>query len=189
MLVIQRVEEVVEELQKSMNKITLRWKNSDATDEYNEAKPQVYAFTYDDLSEDMPIHTPSVLVQVMGLSDDGVASFLVHVCICNPALQDKEVTHTVKDNPDLYEYDTGDDISSSHVRSELYKTCLMLGEQVYLAIKRMSNNKQSISNVSLDPPSPYLDKFPYCECSVSFTSEIIQTSMFDKVNTDVAHLL
>ena len=189
MLVIQRVEEVVEELQKSMSKITLRWKNSDATDEYNEAKPQVYAFTYDDLSEDMPLHTPSVLVQVMELSDDGIASFIVHVCICNPALQDKELTYPLQDNPDLYEYGSGDDISSSHVRSELYKSCLMLGEQVYLTLKRMGNCKQSIRDVTLEPPSPYLEKFPYCECTVSFTSEIVQKSMFDKVDTDVIRCL
>jgi hypothetical protein len=189
MLVIQRVEEVVEALQKSMDKITLKWKDSDATDEYCEAKPTVYAFTYDDLTDNLPIKTPSVLVQFMGLSDSGIASFLVHVCVCNPALQDKEITTPSKENPDLYVYGTGDDISSSHIRSELYKSCLMLGEQVYLTLKRMGNCKQSISNVELDPPSPYLDKFPYCECCVSFESEIVQTSMFDKIDTDVIKYL
>ena len=189
MLIIQRVEEIVQALQHSADKITLRWKNSDSTDEYAEAKPKVYAFTYDDLSEDMPLHTPSILVQVLSLDDEGVAEFLVHCCVCNPALQDKEITHSVKDNPDLYEYDTGDDISSSHIRSELYRVCLMLGEQVYLAIKRMGNCNQNISNVELQPPSPYLAEFPYAQCTVSFTSEIVQKSMFDKVNTDVAKFL
>ena len=189
MLIIQLTREVVESLQKRMDNITLKWKNSDSADEYEEAKPTVYAFTYDDLSEYMPIKTPSVLVQVMGLSDDGVASFLVHVCVCNPALQGKEITTPVKDNPDLYEYGTSDEISSSHIRSELYEACLMLGEQVYLALKKMSNSKWSISNVELNPPSPYLEKFPYCEATVSFSSEIVQSRMFSINNTDVSKLL
>lgn len=189
MLIIQRVEEIVQALQKSMDKVTLRWKDSVDTSVYKEAKPTVYGFTYDDLSESMPLKTPSVLVQVTGLDDSGVASFVVHICVCNPALQDKEVTTPVKDNPDFYTYGTGDDISSSHVRSELYKACLMLGEQVYLTLKRMSNNDQSIRDVELEPPSPYLADFPYAQCVVSFTSEIIQSRMFSVCNTDVSKYL
>ena len=189
MLVIQRVKEIVDELQKRMDALSFRWKDSDSTDEYGEMKPTVYAFTYDDLTENMPVKTPSVLVQFMGLDDAGTASFLVHVCVCNPALQGKEITTPLKENPALFEYGTGDDISSSNVRSELYKFCLILGEQVYLALKRMGNCRQNVGNVEFTPPSPYLDKFPYCECTVGFTSDIVQTSMFDKIDTDVAAFL
>lgn len=189
MLIIQRVEEIVSALQKSMDNITLKWKNSDSTESYCEAKPTVYAFTYDDLSEYMPLNTPSVLVQVMGLDDSGIANFLVHICVCNPALQDKEITTPVKDNPDLYEYGTSDDISSSRIRSELYRTCLMLGEQVYICLKKLGNCNQSISDVELNPPSPYLEKFPYCECTVSFNSEIVESKMFSVNNTDISKYL
>lgn len=153
-----------------MNDLTFKWKSSDDTSEYIESKPVVYAFTYDELSNNYPIHTPAVCVQLLSVSDDGTSEYLVHCCVCNPALQDKEITKPVKGEPGFYEYKTGKTIDSARVRSELYRYCLLLGEQVYLAIKRMGNTNHDINDVTLNTPSPYLGDFPYAECTVSFTS-------------------
>lgn len=180
-------ENIKSELQKRMDSLTLRWKGSDDTSVYIEQKPKVYAFTYDDLSNNLPIHTPSVLVQVMGLDDKGTASFIVHVCVCNPAKQDKEITEPVDGMNNVYQYRDGENIDSAGVRSELYKACLMLGEQVYLALGRMSNSKHPISNLMLDTPNPYLDNFPYCECTISFDVECSQTNT--KINSDLWNML
>ena len=189
MLIIQRVEEIAQALSRDMDKLTIKFKSSDATDSYKEATPKVYSFTYDDLDGSMPLNTPSVLVQFMGMDSNDVASFLVHVCICNPALQDKEIVNPLEGQEGVYEYQQTDGIDSARVRSELYRACLMLGEQVWLSLKRMSNINQSISNLEFNPPNPYLENFPYCDCTISFESEITCSKMFGLNNTDVSKLL
>lgn len=181
------IENISSELQKRMNAVTLKWKYSDSTESYNEAKPAVYAYTYDDLQDGMPLKTPSILVQCMSLNPDGIASFLIHICVCNPAKQDKEITEKVEGYNDVYQYGGGDGIDSAGVRSELYRACLMLGEQVYLALSRMSNTNLAISNINLETPSPYLENFPYCECSISFDFECNQTNT--KINSDLWNML
>lgn len=181
-------EKIQSELQKRMDALTFRWKGSDDTSDYVEQKPKVYAFTYDDLSNDMPMYTPSVLIQIMNVDDSGLASFLIHVCVCNPAKQDKEITEPIEGTDNVYKYNDGDDIDSAGVRSELYRACLMLGEQVYLAIKKMGNDSDtSISNVNLDTPNPYLQNFPYCECTVSFNYGCNQA--VSKINTKLWDML
>lgn len=185
--IVNITESIKKELQSRMDGISLKWKGSDQTSEYEEKKPTVYAFTYDDLTNGMPLNTPAILVQCMSLDDSGLASFLVHVCICNPAKQDKEITKPVQGSNNVYEYGTKKDIDSAGVRSELYRACMMLGEQVYLAIKRMSNTDRSISNVFLETPSPYLENFPYCECSVSFDANTSQA--VSKIDSKIWEML
>jgi hypothetical protein len=171
MSLVIHTEKIVEALQERMNALTFRWKDSDSTQTYNESKPRVYAFTYDDLDNSMPLHTPAVCVQLLSVNDDGLASYLVHICVCNPALQDREITKPITDDPDHYSYDTGDGFDSAGVRSELYKYCLLLAEQVYLSLKQMGNTNHDIRNVQLQTPSPYLSDFPYADCTVSFDSD------------------
>ena len=185
--IVSITKSISNELQSLMDKVTLRWKGSDQTSEYIEKKPTVYAYTYDDLSNGMPLNTPSILIQCMSLDDSGLASFLVHVCICNPARQDKEITKPVQGSNDTYEYGTQKTIDSAGVRSELYRACMMLGEHVYIALKRMSNSDRAISNVNLETPNPYLENFPYCECSVSFDVNCSQTET--KTNSKLWDLL
>lgn len=174
MSLIVRTEKIVESLQKRMDALTFRWKGGDSTTDYIEKKPKVYAFTYDDLSNGYPLHTPSVCVQLLSVDDNGVSQYLVHCCVCNSALQDKEITQEITGDPGVYEYGTGNNIDSARVRSELYRFCLLLGEQVYLALKQMGNTNHDIKEVVLNTPSPYLDDFPFAECTVSFESDTRQ---------------
>ena len=176
-------EEIASKLQSQLNEVGLRWKSSDSTTTYVEAKPMVYAFTYDDLDGGNPLHTPSVLVQVLGIDPDGVSSFLIHVCISYPSIQDKEITKPVQGVDGVYEYKTGDGIDSAGVRSELYKACLMLGERVFVSLGKISNTDIPIRNIQLNTPNPYMEQFPYCDCTVSFDVECSQIEK--KLNTDV----
>lgn len=185
MLVIQQTEQIAYELQKYMDKLCFRWKDSDNTTQYKEVKPTVYPFVFDDVTDDLPINTPSILVQLTGLNDDGTASYLVYVCVCNSAIQDKEITKPVEGKENVYKYDNGNSINSACVRYELYKSCLLLGEQVFLSLKKMNNCNYHIVNVELSPPSPFLEKFPYCECSISFDTEIPNVKTFSINNTDI----
>lgn len=173
-------------LQDALNACTLRWKGTEKTDEYVEKKPTVYAFTYDNLSDGLPIDTPCVLVQVTRVSD-GVVSIAIHCAVCNPATQDKEITKAVLGESEIFEYLTTSDIDTSCVRSELYRACLDLGEYIYTSIHRMDNNSWSFENIVLTPPSPYMEYFPYCECIVTFDASLPEIDSV--LDTKVAEFL
>lgn len=179
-------DQVADALREQLGHTGLRWKNGDSTTDYVETVPNVCAFTYDDLQGTQPLHTPAVLVQIMGLQG-GVASFLAHVCVCYPAIQDKEITHTVEGTQGLYEYGTGDGIDSAGARVELYKACLMLAERVFVALGKISNSNIPIRNIALQTPSPYMADFPYCDCTISFDVETPQTESI--ISTTVSRYL
>jgi hypothetical protein len=189
MLVIQQTEAIVAELQKRMDELCFRWKSSDSLSEYDEAKPFVYTFVFDDTTNDLPIKTPSILVQLTELDGDGKASYLAYVCVCHPAVMDKEITTPVKGKDGIYTYNDGKNIDSAGVRLELYKYCVMLGEQVYLALKRMNNSSYHITDVVLNTPSPFLDKFPYCECTVAFNTKVPDIRAFSINESEIRKYL
>lgn len=185
--VVTLTESITEALQAKMDEITLRFKSRADTDEYVEEKPKVYSWTYDDLVDGMPLHTPSVLVQLTGVDDDESADYTIHVCVCNPATQAKEMTNPVQGYDDLYQYSEGEDISSATVRSDLYRSCVMLAEQVLIAIKRLSNDFYSFHDVEMETPSPYMQDFPYCQCSVNFIAK--KSNVQSQINTKVWDML
>lgn len=197
--ILIKTQSIADKLQVLMDGITIKFKSSDNTNEYIEKKPKVYAFTYDDLNGDYPLDTPSVLVQFLSMDDSGSCSFCIYCCVCNPAYQSKEITYPLPGSEDTYIYggktfpDNNDNplddisIDSACVRSDLYKSCLMLGEQVFIAVKRMSNDDESISDVSLESPNPYMSEFPYCECIVKFTANLSMAN--SKINTKLWDLL
>lgn len=174
--ILLKTQTIADKLQAILNTITIRWKDSESTQSYHEEKPKVYAFTYDDLTGDFPLDTPSCLVQVLSIQND-IAEFCIYCCVCNPALQDKEITIPVQGNENVYQYKTSENIDSKCIRSELYRACLMLGEQVYLAVNQMSNDDESISGVALNTPDPYMAEFPYCECTITFNLALSYTKI------------
>lgn len=182
-------ESIAAELQNHLNKTCFRWKDSDSTTSYAETKPKVYAFTYDETNGTAPLHTPAILVQIMSIDPTGLASYIVHVCISYPSIQDKEITTQVEGYNNLYQYGSKDDIDSAGTRSALYKAALLLGEQVYKTLGKMSNNDFRIRNIVLNTPSPYMEQFPYCDCTVSFDLETVKESTESKLNTKVSQYL
>lgn len=185
--VVVLTESITDALKAKLNDITIRFKNSAETDEYSESKPHVYAWTYDDLIDGMPLNTPSVLVQLISVKDDASADYTIHICVCNPATQDKEITEPVQGYENLYKYKTGYEINTSTVRTDLYRACVMLAEQVLVAIKQISNDFYSFHDVQMDTPSPYMEDFPFCQCSVNFTAK--KSSVQSEINTKVWDML
>lgn len=185
--IVSLTESIKADLEKKVEKISIRFKGGEDTDEYIEKKPKVYAWTYDDLNGGYPIHTPSVLVQLVNVNDDESADYIVHVCVCNPALQDKEITKPVQNTDDLYQYSNKDDINTSNVRSELYRATVGLGEYVLVSLKQLSNDNYSFDSFVLDTPSPYLEDFPYCQCSISFTAK--KSKIQSQIDTKVWDLV
>ena len=182
-------ESITQELQEHLNKTCFRWKDSDSTVSYSETKPKVYSFTYDELSGTAPLHTPAILVQIISIDSTGLASYIVHVCVSYPSIQDKEITNPVEGYDNIYQYGTGENIDAAGTRSELYKAALLLGEQVYNILGKIANTDFRIRNLSLQTPSPYMESFPYCDCTVSFDLETVKESTDSKLSTKVSQYL
>ena len=144
---------------------TLRFKKSASTDaeDYEEMKPAVYAFTYDTLSSEIP--APSVLIQPTNIAD-GVIHYVIYVCVTHPAVQECEIVDEVPQGSRHYEYRDGTDFTDTGVRPELYRACLTLAEYTYESLLKLSSTDSRLHGLSITPPSPLMDEFPYCSCTV-----------------------
>ena len=178
-----------DELAKCMDKISFRFKVKDSLDpeDYWESKPTVETFTYDDLDENgYPTHMPSVLVQPIS-EENGTCHFVVFVCVCAGAIQEIEKTVEVEGKKGVYKHIDSPDYTSFNAKRDLYKTALLLTEQVALALKRISNTNAALSNIQTSFPSPLLPDFPFCSGVVEFDARLSQTTA--KINTKLASLL
>lgn len=162
-----KIQDIADRLQSAMDGVCLRWKATASTGEYIEARPTVYAYTYDDLDGEMPLHTPSILVQCTTMDGGGKCAFILHCCVCNIARQDMETAADL-DGDGIYHYSRSPRYTSAACRSELYRAALLLGEYVLYAIQRLADNGEPITDIILNTPSPYMELFPYCECTVAF---------------------
>ena len=189
--VISLTDFVRDELERELSKTTFRWKSSDSTnpDEYGENKPCVCAYTYDDediTSDGFPAHTPSVLVQPIA-EKNGTWHFVVFCCCAHPGVQDIEKTVPVEGRQGVYKHIDSPEYDSLGCRCELFKSTLLLTEQVALTLKRIGNNNADIKNVVTNAPSPLLPDFPYCSGVVEFDARISQTA--STINTRIRELL
>lgn len=144
---------------------TLRFKASASTDaeNYAEVTPRVYAFTYDDFSSEIP--APSVLIQptqIMG----GVIHYVIYVCVVHPAVQQCEITEESPKGSWQFVYKDGTNFTDAGVRPELYRASLMLAEVVFESLLKLSSSDTRLKNLAINPPSPYMEEFPYCSCTV-----------------------
>ena len=187
--VLSMTDFIGDELAKSMDKISFRFKVKDSLDpeDYWEAKPTVETFTYDDLDENgYPTHMPSVLVQPIS-EENGTCHFVAFVCVCAGAIQEIEKTVEVEGKHNVYKHIDSPEYDALGCKRELFKATLLLTEQVALTIKRIGNNNADIKNVVTDAPSPLLPDFPYCSGVVEFDARISQTTA--KINTKLSSLL
>lgn len=187
--IISLTDSITAALQERMNKLTFRWKNSASTaeDDYHETKPRVSSYCYDYVNDDnLPDEMPSILVQVLSESG-GVVTYCVFICTVHPGTQDIEKTVPVQQASSVYKHIDSPDYTGLGCRLELYKTCLLLADQVSLALKRLANDGFPISDVEMTAPSPLLPDFPYCTATVTCSCRISQVG--SKIDTKLASLL
>lgn len=161
-------EHIAARLQAELDALTYRFKGTDDANDSTETKPRVYTFTYDgELDRDqLPVHTPSVLLQVIK-RDDARVSYLVHIYVVNASIVDDEIAFDCGDGS--YRMGEGDEPRECGARRDLYRSCLLLGESVYNALNTISLSCLArIDNVVLNAPIAYMEQFPACECTVSF---------------------
>ena len=178
-----------DELAKRIETTTFRWKRTDSLDkdEYNEVKPTVLAYTYDDLNADgYPTEMPSILIQPVS-EEGGEWHYVVFVCTVHPAIQEIEKTDETQSESGVYKHRDSADYDSFGAKKELYKTALLLTEQVALALKRIGNTNAALSNIVTNAPSPLLPDIPYCSGTVEFDARIPQTA--STIDTRIRELL
>ena len=171
-------EHIAEELRSELDSLTYRYKGTDDANDATETKPRVYTFTYDgELDRDLlPVHTPSVLLQVIK-RDDATVSYLVHVYVVNASIVDDEIAFDCGDGS--YRMGEGEEPRAGGARRDLYRACLLLGESVYSALNTISlSGLARIENIVLNAPSAYMDNYPSCECTVSFDCALSNTESF-----------
>ena len=171
-------EHIAEELRSELDSLTYRYKGTDDASDATETKPRVYTFTYDgELDRDLlPVHTPSVLLQVIKRDSD-VVSYLVHIYVVNASIIDDEIAIDCGDGS--YRMGEGDEPREHGSRRDLYRACLLLGESVYNALNTISLSCLArIDNVVLNAPVAYMENYPACECTVSFDCALSNTESF-----------
>ena len=171
-------EHIAAELRSELESITYRYKGTDEASDATETKPQIYTLTYDcELDRDMlPVHTPSVLLQVIKRDIDTV-SYLVHIYVANASIVDDEIAFDCGDGS--YRMGDGEEPCANGARRDLYRACLLLGESVYNALNTISLSCAArIENIVLNAPSAYMDNYPSCECTVSFDCALSNTESF-----------
>lgn len=166
-----KIRDIADKLQTALANVCLRWKATAETGEYIEARPTVYSYTYDDMDGETPLHTPCALVQCLSLDGSGNSAFVVHCAVCNPATQDMEKAAD-PDGDGIYHYSRSPRYTSAGTRSELYRATLLLAEYIFYSIQRLADDGEPISEIVLNTPSPYMESFPYCECTVTFNLTI-----------------
>lgn len=171
-------EHIASELRSELDGLTYRFKGTDEPNDATETKPRVYTFTYDgELDRDLlPVHTPSVLLQVIKRDSD-VVSYLVHIYVVNASIVDDEIAFDCGDGS--YRMGDGDEPREHGARRDLYRACLLLGESVYNALNTISLSCLArIDNVVLNAPVAYMENYPACECTVSFDCALGNTESF-----------
>ena len=169
---------IAAELRSELDGITYRYKGTDEANDATETKPRVYTFTYDcELDRDMmPVHTPSVLLQVIKRDSDTV-SYLAHIYVANASIVDDEIALDCGDGS--YRMGDGEEPCANGARRDLYRACLLLGESVYSALNTISlSGLARIENIVLNAPGAYMDNYPSCECTVSFDCALRNTESF-----------
>ena len=185
--IVTAIEAVRGGLQERLDGVTLRFKADDDPKTYHETKPHVFAFTYDDISPRSGLPTkdmPCVLVQVLSASGEDVEC-AAHICVVDPAVQEAELVDCLDGEVSVsdrgirrgyYVHREGEAYWAKHpsigdhVRRQLYRACLMLGETVKNALENFDG--VAIRDVSLAAPSPFMREMPYCECAVTFTVKL-----------------
>lgn len=187
--VLTLTEYITNALSERMSKVTFRWKSSESPEyeDYHEVTPFVEGFTYDDTTEEgWPTHMPSILVQPISESG-GVWHFVVFVCVVHPAIQEIEKTDPLEGKDGIYVHRDSIHYDGEGCRKELYRTALLLTEQVALALKRISNTNASVKNIDTSAPSPMMPDFPYCTGVVEFDAPLSQAA--SRIDTKLESLL
>lgn len=146
---------------------TLRFKASSSLDkdDYQEITPRVFLYTFDDDTTEIP--SPCVLIQPTLINQQSI-HYVLYISVAHPAIQECEIVDEVPAGSRHYQYRDGSEFTSDGVRRELYRACLMLENFIFFQMMQWRGDGKLIQNLVANPPSPFMENFPACECTVEF---------------------
>lgn len=163
------------------------YKGGDDAKEYTAAKPTVYRFCVppEDRNDDgYPLHAPAIALVLTEATPDGglmTARFEAHICVINPSTSDAETV--VGNNQDGFTFGETRGYKQDNTYRDLYEYALRLAEETLDTLERTL----IVSDLTLTPPDPALDGFPYATAVVSGVIKYRKT--FHAVSNEIAQLL
>lgn len=163
------------------------YKGGEDVKEYTAAKPTVYRFCVppEDRNDDgYPLHAPAIALVLTEANPDGgmmTARFEAHICVINPSTSDAE--SVVGNNRDGFTFEETREYKQDNTYRDLYEYALRLAEETLETLERTL----IVSDLTLTPPDPALDGFPYAASIVSGVIKYRKT--FHAVSFETAQLL
>lgn len=183
----ESVDYLVQTLNDHFSKSPFVYKGGEDVKEYTASKPTVYRFCVppEDRNEDgYPLHAPAIALVLTEASPDGgmmTARFEAHICVINPSTSDAE--SVVGNNHDGFAFEETRGYKQDSTYRDLYEYALRLAEETLETLERTL----IVSDLTLTPPDPALDGFPYATAIVSGVIKYRKT--FHAVSDEIAQLL
>lgn len=163
------------------------YKGTDESNAFTPALPAIYEFIVppeDRNSYGYPTHAPAIALIVTGVNasnDMFRANIEAHIAVTNPSTSEAETA--TGNNVTGYEFKGGENYAQNDTYSDLYAYAMRLGEETLRGLLRSN----LVSELSLVPPEPSLDDFPYATCIVR--GVISYRKSLRAVSKEVASLL
>ena len=163
------------------------YKGIDEVKEYTAAKPTVYRFCVppEDRNDDgYPLRAPAIALVLTEATPDGgmmTARFEAHICVINPSTSD--AASVTGNNQDGFAFQETREYRQDNTYRDLYEYALRLAEETLETLERTL----IVSDLTLTPPDPALDGFPYATAIVSGVIKYRKT--FHAVSNEIAQFL
>ena len=163
------------------------YKGTNDTNSFKPSLPTIYEFIVppeDRNSDGYPTNAPAIALIVTGVNasnDMFQANFEAHIAVTNPSTSEAETA--TGNNTTRYEFKGGENYTQNATYSDLYAYAMRLGEETLRGLLRSN----LVSNLTLIPPEPSLDDFPYATCVVR--GVISYRKSLRAVSKDIASLL
>ena len=174
-------------LDEHFNNAPIVYKGTDGSNDFKPALPTIYEFIVppeDRNSDGYPTHAPAIALVVTGVNasnDMFRANIEAHIAVTNPSTSEAETA--TGNNTTGYEFKGGENYTQNATYSDLYAYAMRLGEETLRGLLRSN----LVSELTLTPPDPSLEDFPYATCVVR--GVISYRKSLRAVSSEIASLL
>lgn len=163
------------------------YKGTNDTNSFTPALPTIYEFIVppeDRNSDGYPTHAPAIALIVTSIdasNDMFRANIEAHIAVTNPSTSEAEVA--TGNNVTGYEFKGGENYTNSATYRDLYAYAMRLGEETLRGLLRSN----LVQELTLVPPEPSLQDFPYATCIVR--GVVTYRKSLRAVSSEIASLL
>lgn len=157
--------------------------NTEGVDGFEATPPAVYKYCIPPDARNkanFPRSCPCITLVIEGAEPTPMTSGAGYVAECvavvavyNPSTNDAETAVPVEGAENVYNLGEGTQYNNARAQYNLYVSCLRAGFQLLGLLNRMRCGEFMIRDLRIIPPEQSLINYPYAQCSVSFTIEIL----------------